>query len=116
MADKEYVCAYPRCLHHGERVLSSESVMIGKKHYHWDCATIKQEINECVDSYMQCIDDKTQYPIVARIINTLVFKNKVPTEFILKSINLSKKYYSEKPVQVLYGLRKMFWEKYNIKV
>lgn len=115
MADKEYVCAYPHCLHHGEKVLASEAVMISKKRYHWDCAAMKQEIKECVDLYMECIEDKTQCPIVIRIINNLVFKNKIPTEFILKSIGLSKKYYSERPVQILYGLRKMYWERDNFK-
>lgn len=111
MADKEYVCAYKYCLHQGEKVKSSESVVINKKHYHWDCAAIKQEIQDCVTAYMECIQDKTKYPIVVRIINTLVFKNQVPVEFILKNINASKSYYLDKPVYVLYGLRKLFWEK-----
>ena len=75
MAEKEYVCAYKYCLHHGEKVKASESVVINKKHYHWDCAGMKQEIQDCVDSYMECIEDKTQYPIAIRTINTLVFKN-----------------------------------------
>ena len=37
MADKkerEYVCAYKYCLHHGQKVKASESVVINKKHYH----------------------------------------------------------------------------------
>lgn len=111
MADKKYVCAYKYCLHHGQKVKAPESVMINKKHYHWDCAAIKQEIKECVDLYIDCIEDKTQYPIAARIINILVFKNKVPVDFILKNIKSSKQYYANKPVYILYGLRKLFWEK-----
>lgn len=111
MADKEYVCAYKHCLHHGEKVKSSESVVINKKHYHWDCAAIKQELKECVDAYMECIEDKTKYPIATRAINTLVFKNKVPIDFIRKNIEHSKLYYADKPVQILYGIRKLFWEK-----
>ena len=111
MADKEFTCAYKFCLHHGEKVKALESVVINKKHYHWDCAAIKQEINDCADLYIEYIDDKTQYPMVLRIINTLVFKNRVPVEFIMKNIKSSKNYYSNKPVQILYGLRKLFWEK-----
>lgn len=111
MTDKEYVCAYKYCLHHGEKVKSSESVVISKKHYHWDCAAMKQEVKECVDAYMECIKDKTQCPIVIRTINTLVFKNGIPVEFIMKNIKSHKKYYSGKPIQILYGLRKLFWEK-----
>ena len=83
MADKEYVCAYKHCLHHGEKVKSSESVVVGKKRYHWDCAETKQKIKECVDLYMEYIEDKTQYPMAVRIINNLVFKNMIPVDFIL---------------------------------
>lgn len=111
MAEKEYVCAYKHCLHHGEKVKSSESVVINKKHYHWDCAGMKQEIQDCVNSYMECIEDKTQFPIAMRAINTLVYKYKIPIDFIEKNIRYSKKYYSDKPVQVLYGLRRLFWER-----
>lgn len=111
MADKEFVCGYNHCLHHGEKVKSSEAVVIGKKHYHWDCAETKQKISECVNLYIECIGDKTQYPVAFRIINNLVFKSKVPVDFILKNISTSQKYYSTKPVQILYGLRKLFWEK-----
>ena len=112
MTDKKYVCAYgQKCLHHGEKVNSSESVVINKRHYHWDCATRKQEIKECVDLYMSYIEDKAQYPLAMRAINTLVFKYKIPIEFILRSIENSKTYYEDKPVHILYGLRKMFWEK-----
>ena len=111
MADREYVCGYNHCLHHGEKVKASESVVIGKKHYHWDCAETKQKIKECVDLYMTYIEDKSQYPIVVRTINTLVFKNSVPVDFILRNIKSSEKYYSDKPVQILYGLRKLFWER-----
>lgn len=115
MADKkerEYVCAYGKyCLHHGEKVKSSESVVIGNKRYHWDCAGMKQEIKDCVDTYISYIEDKTQFPIAYRAINTLVFKNNIPIEFIRKNIESSKSYYSTKPVQILYGIRKLFYEK-----
>ena len=97
--EKEYICAYKYCLHHGDRVKDSESVVINRKHYHWDCAGMKQEITDCV-----------KYPIAYRAINTMVFKNRVPIEYIRKNIESSKLYYSQKPVQVLYGIRKLFYE------
>lgn len=111
MADKEYVCAYNKCLHHGEKVKASEAVVIGKKHYHWDCIEIKQRIKECADTYIDYMDDKTQYPIALKIINTLVFKNKIPAEYILKNIVSSKRYYQSRPVYTLYGIRTLFWER-----
>lgn len=110
-AEKEYACAYKYCLHHGQKIKSSESVVINKKRYHWDCAAMKQEIKECADTYMTYIEDQTQYPIVTRIINTLVFKDNIPIDFILKNVQSGKKYYEDKSVYILYGLRKLFWEK-----
>lgn len=111
MPDKEYVCAYPHCLHHGEKVSASQSVVISKKHYHWDCAALKQEIQDCANTYIGYMDDKTLYPIVLRIINTMVFKNNVPIDFIKRKIEHSQTYYKDKPVYALYGIRNLFWEK-----
>lgn len=111
MADKMYVCAYKHCLHHGEKVSNLESVVVNKRYYHWDCAAIKQEIKECADLYMKYIEDKSRYPAALNIINTLVFKNKVPVEFIMQNIKYSRQYYADKPVQILYRIRKLFWEK-----
>lgn len=116
MADKEYVCAYNYCLCHGQKVKASESVVINKKHYHWQCAEMKQKLKECADLYMTYIEDKTQYPIVVRTINNLVFKDKIPVDFILQKLNGSKGYYANKPVIALYGLRRLFWEKEFKKV
>lgn len=110
MADKEYVCAYKYCLHHGQKIKESEAVVVGRKKYHWDCAMTRQQIEECVALYMSYIEDKTQYPIARRAINSLVFKNNVPIEYILNNISKSKKYYSDKPAQALYGLKRLYWE------
>lgn len=109
MADKKYVCAYKHCLHHGEKVSSLESVVISKKHYHWDCAEMKQKIKECAELYMANLEDKKQYPVVLRTINTLVFKYRVPIDYIIKQISNSPEYYKGKPVYALYGLRTLFW-------
>lgn len=109
--EKEYVCAYNCCLHDGQKVKASEAAVVGKRHYHWDCAIVKQEIQDCVKAYMKNVEDKTQYPIVTRIINTLVFKNRIPTEYIMKEIESSRLYYANKPPYVLYGIRRQYWEK-----
>lgn len=111
MADKEHICAYKYCLHHGDKVKTSESVVINKKHYHWDCAELKQKIKECADLYISYVEDKSRYPTVVRIINTLVLKNGVPVDYILQQISYSGAYYADKPVHILYGLRKLFWMK-----
>lgn len=40
----------------------------------------------------------------------MVFKNNVPIDFISKRIDLGKDYYIGKPVYLLYGIRKLYWE------
>jgi hypothetical protein len=119
--EKEYVCAcstgtHNYCLHGGGKVKASEAVMDGKKYYHLDCLMTKKAVNDCFNSYMECvgkdsIDCKKICPIVKSILNYLVYHDKIPTEFILKNLKLSKGYYKGKSPQVLYGLRKLFWEK-----
>lgn len=111
MTKKEYVCAYKHCLHPGQPVAKEQSVVIGKRHYHWDCASLKNEIQDCAQSYVELINDKTKYPVALKIINVMVFKNMVPIDYIRRNINNSKMYYKDKPVYVLYGIRKLFWEK-----
>lgn len=109
MSSKQYVCGYNHCLHKGEKVDASAAVKIGARYYHWDCAEIKQQIKLCADTYIECVEDKTVYPIAMRVLNTLVFKNRVSVEFIISQIDKSKSFYADKPVYALYGLRKIYW-------
>ena len=109
MAEKMYVCGYKHCLHSGEKVSDSESVVIGKRHYHTDCARLRADIKECAELYMEKIEDKTIYPAAVKIISNLIFSSRVPVEYIKNSIKKSQLYYSSKPVMVLYGIRKMFY-------
>lgn len=111
MADKQFVCGYSYCLHPGEKVKASEAVVVGKKHFHWDCAAMKQDVKDCIDMYMDNMEDKSLFPIATKILNTLVFQNQIPVDFIKRNISASGAYYRDKPVYVLYGLRKLFWEK-----
>ena len=90
MSGKQYICGYKHCLHKNEKVSLEELVLIWNRHYHKDCAEIKRRIIECAELYMSYIEDKTQYPTVLRIINTLTFKNKVPIEYTYRSIANSK--------------------------
>ena len=71
MAEKEYICAYPNCLHHGEKVSASESVVIGNKHYHWDCAALKQEIQDCASTYVEYANNMTSEQEHRRLLETM---------------------------------------------
>lgn len=111
MQDKEYSCGYKYCLHCGEKVKASESAVIGNKHYHWDCASVKQEINECANRYVKYSGKKEDFPAAVRIISVMIFKSRVPIEYISRSIDVNQYYYSRGlPPQVLYGIRKNFYE------
>ena len=109
MAEKMYVCGYKHCLHFGEKVSGNESVIIGKRHYHIDCAKLRKDIKECADLYMEKIEDKTIYPAAVRIINNLIFNTRIPVNYIKEDIKRSQIYYSTRPAMALYGIRKMYF-------
>lgn len=104
MADKEYVCAYKYCLHHGDKVKSSESVVVGKKHYHWDCATTKQEIEEIRNIYFEKIDSEASFPVLSKVLNDLVFKYNLEIDFIKFAVNYYANYKTKikSPFTLLY--------------
>lgn len=104
MADREYVCAYPHCLHHGEKVKSSDSVVISKKHYHWDCAAMKQVISEIRDTYIKRIDENVNSSVLSKVLNDLIFKYELNTEYIEFAINYyaDHKYKIKSPFTLLY--------------
>ena len=82
MADKEFVCAHNKCLHHGQRVKNSESVIIGNKHYHWDCAMTKQEIKEIRKTYFEKIDKDANFQVLSKVLNDLIFKYNLEIDFV----------------------------------
>lgn len=96
MPDKEYVCAYKHCLHHGQKVKSSESVIVGNKHYHWDCAATKQEIEEIRNVYYERIDDTASFPILSKVLNDLVFKYELEIDYIRFAVN----YYADYKIKI----------------
>lgn len=85
--EKEYVCGYKFCLHCGEKVKSSEAVMVGKKHFHWDCAATKQEITDLKDTYIARIDSNADPRIVTKVLNDLTFKYMIDFEYLKFWIN-----------------------------
>lgn len=106
--EKTYVCGYSNCLHHGEAVTAAESVIVGKRHYHWDCAALKEAVSECVSIYVKDRENKSEAAIANKIIVNMVTKNNIPIEFIRRKIEKSISYYNERPVFALYGIRKLF--------
>lgn len=96
MAEREYVCSYSHCLHNGEKVKQSESVVVGRKHYHWDCAATKQELEDIRNTYIEKIDEDASFPILSKVLNDLVFKYDIDIDFLKFAVN----YYADYKVKV----------------
>lgn len=117
MSDREYVCAYKHCLHHTEKVKASEAVVVGKKHYHWDCAATKQEIEEIRNTYIERIDNEVSFPVLSKVLNDLVFKYSMDIDYIRYAINYYADYKTKvkSPFTLLYlrnnDFMKKKWEK-----
>jgi hypothetical protein len=62
-------------------------VVVGKKHYHWDCAALRQEIEELRNIYWNRIDNKATYSVLSKVLNDLVFKYGLETDYIKFAIN-----------------------------
>lgn len=70
--------------------------MISKKHYHWDCASIKQEIEEIRNIYYEKIDKDVSFPVLTKVLNDLIFKYELEVEFVKFAVN----YYADYKVKV----------------
>ena len=84
---KLHKCGYSHCLHPGLLLSDEEAVKEGKTFYHWDCLQLKNDIKEIRDIYMSRIDKTVSIPILAKVINDLVFKYNQPTDYIKYAIN-----------------------------
>lgn len=119
MIEKTYVCGYNHCLTPNDKVLASESVMVGKRRYHKECAELHARIERIKRIYFDYIDSKSDYVQVVGVINnliftkgnsvdyvefamkyTLVYGNKIKSPYILHTIIsngiVEKKYNDEK--------------------
>ena len=107
MPEKYYTCAYNHCLHNGEKVPESSAVVIGGKHYHWDCAQTKNDIREIKNIYINHIDGDVNVPTLLKVINDLVFKYDLELDYIKFALRYYSKYHIKvkSPFTLLY-LRK----------
>ena len=112
-------CSYTHCLHPNTLVGDDESVVINGKHYHWDCAQIKSDIQELRDMYIHHIDKNVKIPVLAKVLNDLVFKYNQPIEYL----KFALKYYIDykikikSPFTLLYlRTNKVMYKKYQKEV
>jgi hypothetical protein len=81
--EKLYVCGYAHCLHYGEKVSELNSVIVGKRRFHIDCANIKVIIDEIKDLYIEKINKHESAVKILGVINQMVFTKQIDPNFIL---------------------------------
>jgi hypothetical protein len=81
--EKLYVCGYNHCLHKGDKVTEQDSVIVGKRRFHIDCAEVKGYIDTLKDMYFDHIDEKANYVEVLSVINNIVFTKGVDPRFMI---------------------------------
>lgn len=82
MAEKEYVCGYNHCLKPNEKIPASESVIIGKRRYHKECAELRSKIERIKRIYFDYIDSKSDYVQVVGVINNLIFNKGYDADYV----------------------------------
>jgi hypothetical protein len=82
MAGKEYKCGYKHCLHPDEKIPASESVVVGKRRLHKDCAELHSKIERIKRIYFDYIDGKSDYVQVLGVINNLIFVKKYDVDLV----------------------------------
>ena len=82
MTEKMYKCAYTHCLHHGQKIPQSEAVEDNGKRYHWDCLQTKQDLTEIRRIYYEFIADDVKFPVLAKVLNDLIFKYEFDIDYI----------------------------------
>lgn len=111
MSGTTHTCAYKYCLHHGEEVKSPNAVVLNKKWYHADCAKMHKSIQRLAYMYTSFFENKDRYPLAYTVISNMAINSQVPLDYIYKMIKGHGKFYRERQVYALYGIRTMFWTK-----
>jgi hypothetical protein len=89
MKEKVYVCGYTHCLHINEKVKEEDSVIIGNKHLHKECAEIKSKIDTLKDLYYDEIDKNVKFVELVGVLNNIVFKKGVSPDYMIFALKYS---------------------------
>jgi hypothetical protein len=92
---KTYVCGYAHCLHKNEKVIDVDSVVVGKRRFHKDCAEIRNHIEILKKLYFDYVENP-KYVEVVGVINNIVFKKGVNPKYMIFAL----KYIINKNVRI----------------
>lgn len=100
---KSYVCQYRHCLHPGEKIPDEDSVLVGLRHFHKDCAEMNAKINTIKKIFFDHVLE-ADYVQTLAVINRLIFKLNVDPDyllFVVKHLALFSKGYIHSPYSML---------------
>lgn len=116
--EKSYKCGYNHCLKPDEKVPESESVLVGKRRFHKECAELREQIERIKRIYFDHIDNKSDYVQVVGVVNHLIFKKGYSADYIeFLLMYLSIFYYNLKSPYALHRIAENSFikEKYDNK-
>lgn len=83
---KIYKCGFRHCQHESCEVSQDEAVKIKNRYYHEDCAKIYSNIEEIKTLYYEKISKTVVIPQLVSVINNIIFKKKVDSDYFLFAI------------------------------
>lgn len=79
-------CAWTHCKYNKNITDGQETVKIGNRNYHKECACEKENINNCITLFIEQINEQIVISKLRSIINTLIYKQGYSSEYVLYSI------------------------------
>lgn len=76
------MCGYSHCLHKGEKVIDEDSVVVGKRRFHKDCAETRDYIEILKKLYFDYVENP-KYVEVVGVINNIIFKKGVDPRYMI---------------------------------
>lgn len=100
--EKTYKCAFKHCKHEDENIPQFEAIKVGGRYMHEDCAKISENIAKIRDIYYEKISNTVVVKQLVSVINTLVFKKNIDSEYLLFALNYAVT--NKTPLKSPYGL------------
>lgn len=83
MGERLYKCGYRHCLHPETKIALSDSVAVGKRRYHKDCAALHEKIEQVKRIYFDYVDSDSDYVQVVGVINNLIFNKRYDVDYVI---------------------------------
>ncbi len=112
------MCGYNHCLHKGEKVTEQDSIMVGKRRLHIDCAEVRDHIEIIKNLYFNYVES-ANYVEVVGVINNIIFKKGVNPRYMIFALKhiISKNVVIKSPYFLHYLPKNKIiiklWEKEN---